>query len=256
MPIGASAATTRATATCARAPCSHAARPRQWRAAATLTPPSPNERAPSMLRLTDLKLPLDHDEAALAKAIRTRLKLGPDDLRGYTVAKRSHDARKRGAIVLIYALDIEVADEAARAGALCRRSPRRPDAGHPLPLRCLGAADSAASAGGHRHRPVRPVRRADPGADGFPPDHPRPRQGRARAHQGHLGPVAQAQPAPGIQRAVRRGRRRHLLRRQAVQPDPRSAAPRAQGAGPSSSRPARRRRSCGSTSRTSAPSGW
>ena len=66
-----------------------------------------------MLRLTDLKLPLDHSEADLARAIRTRLMLGKDGLLRYTVAKRSHDARKRGAIVLIYALDIELADEAA-----------------------------------------------------------------------------------------------------------------------------------------------
>ena len=66
-----------------------------------------------MLRLTDLQLPLDHTEADLAKAIRTRLKLGAHDLIGYTVAKRSHDARKRGAIALIYALDLTLADEAA-----------------------------------------------------------------------------------------------------------------------------------------------
>jgi uncharacterized FAD-dependent dehydrogenase len=66
-----------------------------------------------MLRLTDLKLPLDHDEAALAAAIRVRLKLGPRDLLGFSVTKRSHDARKRGAIMLIYALDIELANEAA-----------------------------------------------------------------------------------------------------------------------------------------------
>ena len=66
-----------------------------------------------MLRLTDLKLPLDHAESALADAIRARLGIGADALLGFTVAKRSYDARKRGAIVLIYAVDVEVADEAA-----------------------------------------------------------------------------------------------------------------------------------------------
>ncbi|HEU4670549.1 MAG TPA: NAD(P)/FAD-dependent oxidoreductase [Dyella sp.] len=66
-----------------------------------------------MLRLTDLKLPLDHTEADLEQAILTRLKLGRAGLRGYSVAKRSTDARKRGAIALIYALDLELADEAA-----------------------------------------------------------------------------------------------------------------------------------------------
>ena len=66
-----------------------------------------------MLRLTDLKLPLDHAEGALANTILVRLGIGADALCGYTVAKRSYDARKRGAIALIYAVDVEVADEAA-----------------------------------------------------------------------------------------------------------------------------------------------
>src|SRR6185312_11246663 len=50
-----------------------------------------------MLRLTDLKLPLDHGEADLITAILSRLHLDAADLAGHTVAKRSHDARKRGA---------------------------------------------------------------------------------------------------------------------------------------------------------------
>ncbi len=65
-----------------------------------------------MLRLTDLKLPLDHGEAALTAAILKRLDIEAVALTGYTIAKRSHDARKRGAIALIYALDIETTQEA------------------------------------------------------------------------------------------------------------------------------------------------
>ncbi len=65
-----------------------------------------------MLRLTDLKLPLDHAEDALKHAILARLGIAADALRGYAVAKRSYDARKRGAIVLIYAVDVDIADEA------------------------------------------------------------------------------------------------------------------------------------------------
>ncbi|TPG11589.1 NAD(P)/FAD-dependent oxidoreductase [Rhodanobacter glycinis] len=64
-----------------------------------------------MLRLTDLKLPLDHSEAALADAALERLGIDAAALTGYTVAKRSHDARKRGAIALIYALDIDTPRE-------------------------------------------------------------------------------------------------------------------------------------------------
>jgi len=65
-----------------------------------------------MLRLTDLKLPLDHDADALRAAILARLGIADDELAGFTVAKRSFDARKRGAITLIYAVDVDSAREA------------------------------------------------------------------------------------------------------------------------------------------------
>jgi len=65
-----------------------------------------------MLRLTDLKLPLDHSEAALTAAILQRLDIEAVALTGYSIAKRSYDARKRGAIALIYALDIDTTHEA------------------------------------------------------------------------------------------------------------------------------------------------
>ena len=66
-----------------------------------------------MLRLTDLTLPLDHDDTALDAAVRTRLKLPSGAVRALAVAKRSYDARKRGQIQLIYSVDVDVADEAA-----------------------------------------------------------------------------------------------------------------------------------------------
>jgi uncharacterized FAD-dependent dehydrogenase len=66
-----------------------------------------------MIRLTDIKLPLDHAEGALEAAIRAKLGLGKDGLRGFTVFRRGYDARKRGAILLIYTLDVELADEAS-----------------------------------------------------------------------------------------------------------------------------------------------
>lgn len=65
-----------------------------------------------MLRLTDIKLPLDHPEEALTAAIRAKLHIGASAIRGYSVFRRGYDARKRGAIQLIYTLDVEVADEA------------------------------------------------------------------------------------------------------------------------------------------------
>jgi uncharacterized FAD-dependent dehydrogenase len=66
-----------------------------------------------MLRITDLKLPLDHSADALSGAILKRLGLKAGELAAYHVAKRSHDARKRGAITLIYAVDVDTPREAA-----------------------------------------------------------------------------------------------------------------------------------------------
>src|SRR5688572_17751603 len=65
-----------------------------------------------MLRLTDLKLPLDHPEPALREAILARLGIAADELASYSVAKRSYDARRRGAIVLIYSVDVDTPREA------------------------------------------------------------------------------------------------------------------------------------------------
>ncbi|OYY95365.1 MAG: hypothetical protein B7Y41_02360 [Hydrogenophilales bacterium 28-61-23] len=66
-----------------------------------------------MLRLTEVKLPLDHSEQALRAAILKRLAIAPDQLLRFEIHKRSYDARKRAAIALIYTLDVEVNDEAA-----------------------------------------------------------------------------------------------------------------------------------------------
>jgi uncharacterized protein len=65
-----------------------------------------------MLRLTDIKLALDHAEPALRQAVLTKLKIADAELLDLRIAKRSYDARKRGAILLIYALDVTLRDEA------------------------------------------------------------------------------------------------------------------------------------------------
>ena len=69
-----------------------------------------------MLRLSELKLPLDHSEADLAAAVLRRLRLAPDQLLGLRLVKRSVDARKSAAITLVYSLDLDL-DLDARADA-------------------------------------------------------------------------------------------------------------------------------------------
>jgi hypothetical protein len=66
-----------------------------------------------MLRLTELKLPLDHTTAELEAAIAERLEIEPSALLRYSVAKRGNDARRKSAIKLVYAIDASVTDEAA-----------------------------------------------------------------------------------------------------------------------------------------------
>jgi uncharacterized protein len=66
-----------------------------------------------MLRLTELKLPLDHPETALQDAILKKLHLAAADLTRYTIYKRSFDARKKGQITLVYIVDLETPQEKA-----------------------------------------------------------------------------------------------------------------------------------------------
>ena len=66
-----------------------------------------------MLRITDLKLPLGHAPADLASAVYQRLGVAADEVRAIRVARRANDARRKSAIVMVYSLDVDVADEAA-----------------------------------------------------------------------------------------------------------------------------------------------
>ena len=59
-----------------------------------------------MIRISNLQLPLDHNDQALNLAILARLSIQADDLLGYVVHRRGYDARKKSNIVLIYTLDV------------------------------------------------------------------------------------------------------------------------------------------------------
>ena len=61
-----------------------------------------------MIRITELKLPLDHDEAALPALIVKTLGITSAELLGHTLYKRSYDARMKK-LLLVYICDIKVA---------------------------------------------------------------------------------------------------------------------------------------------------
>ncbi|MCH4142583.1 NAD(P)/FAD-dependent oxidoreductase [Acetobacter peroxydans] len=77
-----------------------------------------------MLRLTELRLPLDHPPEALEHAICARLAIARDALEHFSVYKRGHDARRRSAIVLVYTVDCAVRDEAAVLARYRQAHPR------------------------------------------------------------------------------------------------------------------------------------
>ena len=73
-----------------------------------------------MLRITELRLPLDHAAPALRTSVLARLGLTGAELRDFTVARRAWDARKKSAVVLIYTVDVALADGVDEAALLAR----------------------------------------------------------------------------------------------------------------------------------------
>ncbi|HDS1756371.1 NAD(P)/FAD-dependent oxidoreductase [Pseudomonas sp. TWI672] len=66
-----------------------------------------------MLRITELKLPLDHPDEALREAIVQRLGIRDEQLLSFNLFKRSYDARKKNSeLLFIYTIDLEASNEA------------------------------------------------------------------------------------------------------------------------------------------------
>ena len=64
-----------------------------------------------MIRLNELRLPLEHPPEALPAAVAQRLGVAPKAISELRVFKRSHDARKKNALMFIYTVDVTVDDE-------------------------------------------------------------------------------------------------------------------------------------------------
>jgi uncharacterized FAD-dependent dehydrogenase len=61
-------------------------------------------------RLTGLRLPLEHDAAALRAAVRAAFGVADEALLGFEVFRRAYDARKKSEIALVYTIDATLAD--------------------------------------------------------------------------------------------------------------------------------------------------
>ncbi|BEV35825.1 FAD-dependent protein [Synechococcus sp. M16CYN] len=81
-----------------------------------------------MIRLSELRLPLDHGEGALTKAVLKRLHVPADQVLEQRLVKRSVDARHHDQIKLVYSVDVRVRGEATllkrlrHKSAICRVS--------------------------------------------------------------------------------------------------------------------------------------
>ncbi len=108
-----------------------------------------------MLRLNELRLPLEHAADAIRPAVLARLGIPSQDLLRFQIFRRGVDARKPSAILFIYTIDAEVRNEAAVLARL-KKDPRvgpAPDMGYKFVARSIGT-DSSAAAPPAADRPI------------------------------------------------------------------------------------------------------
>lgn len=60
-----------------------------------------------MVRISEIRLPLEHPDSDLEGAILKKLNIAKKDLLNFTIYKRSYDARKKNNVILVYIVDVE-----------------------------------------------------------------------------------------------------------------------------------------------------
>ena len=94
-----------------------------------------------MLRISEVKLPLDHTDADLSQAILETLSISAEDLLSFSIFKRSYDARKKSQILLIYQIDVTLTETAEKA--VTAASPNLPRAGTIVGTRVGASPDTS-----------------------------------------------------------------------------------------------------------------
>ncbi len=98
-----------------------------------------------MLRLTEIKLPLDHPADDLQTAILARLQIAPLILLDYSVFKRGVDARKKSNIHFTYTVDVRTTQDQVLLKRLKDKDPhlsQTPDTGYKFVAQADGSARS------------------------------------------------------------------------------------------------------------------
>ena len=80
-----------------------------------------------MIRIRDIALPPGHGKGDLTKAAARILRVGPEDITGLSLVRRSLDARDKSRIRWVYTVDLTVTGDEARilrrAGAKAAPAP-------------------------------------------------------------------------------------------------------------------------------------
>ncbi len=81
--------------------------------------PDPKNRSTkvTMIRITELKLPLDHAPDALPQLIASTIGIAANAIASHTIYKRSYDARKQK-LLLVYICDVQLTDASQEAALL------------------------------------------------------------------------------------------------------------------------------------------
>ncbi len=70
-----------------------------------------NKKGKRMIRVNQVKLPIDHKEQELIHAVAKAIKVNKEEIRELLIKKRSIDARKKNDIKYIYAVDVKIKNE-------------------------------------------------------------------------------------------------------------------------------------------------
>lgn len=135
-----------------------------------------------MIRITQLKLPIEHKKQELYEKTAKLLRVAPSEIKQLKIVKQSVDARKKEQILFIYTVDVEVAKEQQ---ILKKVKNNQVSQVKEVPYQFPSAVKNPeTSASDHRQRPGGTILRSDVSPGRLPPDSSGTRSGRGTAAEG------------------------------------------------------------------------
>ena len=156
-----------------------------------------------MIRIRDISLPPQQDMAQLVYAAARQLRIDHTQIKQLDIKKRSVDARKKNDVRLIYTVDVLVKGREDKILKMAHN-----------PKAAIAQEKLYTPPKGKKLLDERPVI-VGFGPGGLSPDRLRARTGREDAAGNRTEILGDGRARPFVQRTVRRGRRGHILGRQA-----------------------------------------